>query len=43
MNRPNQTIEEINSSIGNLLPQWNVSEKTMMKYLIKSLGYKLER
>ena len=43
MNRPNQTIEEINSSIGNLLPQWNVSEKDNDEIFDKIIGLQIRK
>jgi DNA-binding transcriptional regulator YiaG len=43
MNRPNQTIEEINSSIGNLLPQWNVSEKDNNEIFDKIIGLQIRK
>ena len=43
MNRPNQTIEEINSSIGNLLPQWNVSEKDNDNVFDKIVGLQIRK
>ena len=43
MNRPNQTIEEINFSIGNLLPQWNVSEKDNDEIFDKIIGLQIRK
>jgi predicted transcriptional regulator len=43
MNRPNQTIEEINLSIGNLLPQWNVSEKDNDEIFDKIIGLQIRK
>ena len=43
MNRPNKTIEEINSSIGNLLPQWNVSEKDNDEIFDKIIGLQIRK
>jgi hypothetical protein len=41
--RPNQTIEEINYSIGNLLPQWNVSEKDNDEIFDKIIGLQIRK
>lgn len=41
--RPNQTIEEINYSIGELLPQWNVSEKDNDKIFDKIIGLQIRK
>ena len=41
--RPNQTIEEINYSIGELLPQWNVSEKDNDEIFDKIVGLQIRK
>ena len=41
--RPNQTIEEINYSIGELLPQWNVSEKDNDNVFDKIVGLQIRK
>jgi len=41
--RPNQTIEEINHSIGELLPQWNVSEKDNDEIFDKIIGLQIRK
>lgn len=41
--RPNQTIEEINYSIGELLPQWNVSEKDNDDVFDKIVGLQIRK
>ena len=41
--RPNQTIEEINYSIGELLPQWNVSEKDNDVIFDKIIGLQIRK
>ena len=41
--RPNQSIEEINSPIGNLLPQWNVSEKDNDEIFDKIIGLQIRK
>ena len=41
--RPNQTIEEINYSIGELLPQWNVSEKDNDDVFDKIIGLQIRK
>ena len=41
--RPNQTIEEINYSIGELLPQWNVSEKDNDDIFDKIIGLQIRK
>lgn len=41
--RPNQTIEEINYSIGELLPQWNVSEKDNDEIFDKIIGLQIRK
>ena len=43
MNRPNQTIEEINYSIGELLPQWNISEKDNDEIFDKIIGLQIRK
>ena len=41
--RPNQTIEEINYSIGELLPQWNVSQKDNDDIFDKIIGLQIRK
>ena len=41
--RPNQTIEEINYSIGELLPQWNVSQKDNDDVFDKIVGLQIRK
>ena len=41
--RTNTTIEEINYSIGELLPQWNISEKDNDEIFDKIIGLQIRK
>ena len=41
--RTNTTIEEINYSIGELLPQWNISEKDNDEIFDKIVGLQIRK